>query len=48
VKRESTVATAVKPTKFLRFKDGDLKFAQETIENNPIQNNRHNALNAVP
>lgn len=48
VKRESTVATAVKPTKFLRFKDGDLKYTQEVIENNPIQNNRHNALNAVP
>jgi len=48
VKRESTVATAVKPSHFLRFKDGDLKYTQEVIENNPIQNNRHNSLNAVP
>lgn len=47
VKRESTLATAVKPSHFLRFKDGDLKYAQEVIENNPIQNNRWNALNAV-
>lgn len=48
VKRETTVATAVKPSHFLRFKDGDLKFTQEVIENNPIQNNRYNPLNAVP
>lgn len=47
VKREATLATAVKPSHFLRFKDGDLKYAQEVIENNPIQNNRWNALNAV-
>lgn len=48
VKRESTLATAVKPSHFLRFKDGDLKYTQEIIANNPIQNNRRNALNAVP
>lgn len=48
VKRESTTATAVKPSHFLRFKDGDLKYTQEVIANNPIQNNRRNALNAVP
>lgn len=47
VKRESTLATAVKPSHFLRFKDGDLKFSQEVIESNPIQNNRRNALNPV-
>ena len=36
-----------KPTKPVRFKDGDMKFKQEIIANNPIQNNRWNALNAV-
>ena len=47
VKRETTLATAVKPTKFIRFKDGDILASQEIIANNPIQNNRWNALNAV-
>lgn len=47
IKRESTAAVAVKPTHFLRFKDGDVMFKQEIIANNPIQNNRWNALNAV-
>ena len=47
VKRESTVATAVKPTHALRFKDGDILAKQEVIENNPIQNNARSALNAV-
>lgn len=46
-KRESSAAVAVKPTHFLRFKDGDVMFKQEIIANNPIQNNRWNALNAV-
>lgn len=45
--RETTVATAVKPTHFLRFKDGDVMWKQEIIANNPNQNNRWNALNAV-
>lgn len=45
--REATVATAVKPTHFLRYKDGDVMWKQEIIANNPIQNNRWNALNAV-
>lgn len=45
--RETTTALAVKPTHFLRFKDGDVMFKQEIIANNPIQNNRWNALNMV-
>ena len=47
VKRETTVATAVTPTHFLRFKDGDMNYKPEIIANNPIQGNRWNALNAV-
>jgi hypothetical protein len=47
VKRETTAAVAVKPTNFVRFKDGDIQSKQELIANNPIQNNRWNALNAV-
>lgn len=47
VKRETTVATAVKPTHFIRYKEGDIGYQQEIIANNPIQNNRRNALNAV-
>ena len=47
VKRETTVATAVKPTHFVRFKDGDIIPNQEIIANNPIQNQRWNAINAV-
>lgn len=45
--REATRAVAVKPTKPLRFKDGDVMAKQEIIANNPIQNNRWLALNAV-
>lgn len=48
VKKEATVATAVKPNNFIRFKEGDVKYNQEIIENNPIQNNRWNAITAVP
>lgn len=47
VKRQASANTAVKPTNFIRFKDGDIKFEQEIIANNPIQNNRWGALNAV-
>ncbi len=47
VKKESTVSTAVKPTHFIRFKDGDVDYNQDIIANNPIQNNRWNALNSV-
>jgi len=47
VKKETTVSTAVKPTHFIRFKDGDTAYNQEVIANNPIQNNRWNAINAV-
>lgn len=48
VKREATVADAVTPDKFLRFKDGDVSYNQEIIANNPIQNMRWNAIQAVP
>lgn len=47
IKKETTTAVAVKPSHFIRFKDGDVMFKQEIIANNPIQNNRWNALNAV-
>lgn len=43
-KKETTKAVAVKPDNFIRYKDGDIAFAQEVIVNNPIQNNRWNAL----
>lgn len=48
VKKETTRAVAVKPTNFVRFKEGSIQYAQEIIENNPIQNIRWNALNPVP
>ena len=48
VKKETTRGTVVKPTNFIRFKDGSISYDQEIIENNPIQNVRWNALNAVP
>jgi len=44
---EATVATAIKPTNFIRFKDGDMGSNLKIIANNPIQNNRWNAINAV-
>jgi len=47
VKRQSSPYVAVKPSHFIRFKDGDIKYAQEIIANNPIQNNRWNALAPV-
>lgn len=47
VKREANRAVAVKPTHPIRFKDGDVMSKQEIIANNPIQNNRWLALNAV-
>lgn len=45
---ESIVATAVKPTNFLRFEEGDIQLKQDIITNGPIQNNRWLALQAVP
>lgn len=50
VKRQTitTPQTAVVPTHFLRFKEGDLEKTIENIVNNPIQNNRWGALNIVP
>lgn len=48
IKRETTPALAVKPTRPVRFKDGQVMLKQEIIANNPIQNNRWLALNSVP
>lgn len=48
IAKETTRGSVVKPTKFVRFKEGDVNYGQEIIENNPIQNNRWNAINAVP
>lgn len=48
IKKETTTALAVKPTHFLKFKEGDILVKKEIIENNPIQNNRWNAISAVP
>lgn len=39
---------AVKPTNFIRFKEGSISYEQEIIKNNPIQNVRWNAITAVP
>lgn len=39
--------TAVVPTHFLRFKDGDMELMPDVIINNPIQNNRWSSLNVV-
>lgn len=47
LKKEATRGTVVKPTNFLRYKGGGINFDQEIIANNPIQNVRHNAINAV-
>ena len=38
----------MKPTNFIRFKEGSIEYAQEIIENNPIKNVRWNAITAVP
>lgn len=43
----TTPETAVVPTHFLRFKEGDLEKKVENIVNNPIQNLRWGALNTV-
>lgn len=48
LKKEATKATAIKPTNFIRFREGDIVFDQEVIEANPIMNNRWNPLTAVP
>ncbi len=48
VKKETVRGTVVKPTNFIRFKEGSIEYAQEIIENNPIQNVRWNAITAVP
>lgn len=43
----STPETAVVPTHFLRFKEGDLEKKVDNIVNNPLQNNVWGALNTV-
>lgn len=48
VKKETVRGTVVKPTNFIRFKEWAIEYAQEIIENNPIQNVRWNAITAVP
>jgi hypothetical protein len=48
VRREDFKAVAKKPTKFLRFKEGDIMANPEIIKNNPIQNNRRSSINALP
>jgi len=47
VKSETTVATAVKPTNFIRYKEGDIMFKQEVLANDPVQNNRWLAISPV-
>ena len=47
VKKEATRAVTVKPTNFVRFKEGSIEYNQELIENNPIQNTRWNAISPV-
>lgn len=47
LKKEATRGVAVKPTNFVRHKGGGITYNQEIIANNPIQNTRHNAINAV-
>lgn len=47
VKLETAIATAVKPTNFVRFKDGDINKWLTILDNNPIQNQRRNPINAV-
>lgn len=44
IKKQSTREVAVKPTNFLRYKNGDLMQSFENIVNNPIQNNKWNNL----
>jgi len=48
LKKEANKAVAVKPTGFIRYREGDIGFNQEIIEANPIANNRWNPLTAVP
>lgn len=47
LKRQSAAATAVVPTHFLRFKEGDQSIDREIIVSEPIQNNQWGAINAV-
>lgn len=42
-----TTIVPVKPTNFLRFKEGDVMYRQEVIKNNPIQNNRWGSIHPV-
>lgn len=47
VKKEATRAVAVKPANFIRFKEGQIDYNQDLIENNPIQNTRWGAISPV-
>lgn len=51
IKKEASTTSsdvaAVKPSHFLRFKEGDMMLRKEVIMNDPIQNNRWKSLNAV-
>lgn len=46
ITKEATKWVAAKPTKFIRYLDGDILLKQDTIQNSPIQNNRALALGA--
>lgn len=48
IKKETTRGVAVKPTHFLPYKGGDLGYNQEVLTNDPIQNVRHKAIEAIP
>ena len=45
--RQTTQDVAVKPTHFIRFKDGDIMYKDPITGNNPIQKNRWNAITPV-
>ena len=47
VKRETTQSTAVVPTHFVRFNEGDMVLKRTVQKNDPIQNNRAAALYPV-
>jgi len=44
LKKEAITSVAEKPTHFLKFKDWDIEVNKTIIENNPIMNNRANAI----
>ena len=48
LKKQADRLTPTTPSNFIRYKEGDIKFDKEVIANNPIQNQRHNPITAVP